>query len=202
VSVRIYVEGGFEGLTKANCRKAFRSFFEKTVPQGSFRVIASGDRAKAYADFCTALTQHPEDYIMLLVDAEEPVVKRPWLHLAERAGDGWRQPPGTTDDQAQLMVQVMESWFLADPDTLATYYGQLFRRSSLPRRPNIEGISKQDVYKALENATKPTQKGEYHKTNHAFELIEGIDPNLVRKASVHAERLLSVLRRETSSNYV
>ncbi|MGB6868083.1 MAG: DUF4276 family protein, partial [Acidobacteriaceae bacterium] len=112
MSVRIYVEGGFEGITKTNCRKAFRIFFEKCVPRGSFQVIASGDRAKSYADFCTALAQHPDDYIVLLVDSEEVVLTDPWKHLANRVGDGWRQPAGTTDDQVQLMVQVMESWFL------------------------------------------------------------------------------------------
>jgi Domain of unknown function (DUF4276) len=199
VSVRIYVEGGFEPITKSNCRRGFRAFLEKTVPSGSFKVIASGDRGRAYKDFCTALVQYPSDYIILLVDSEEAVVRGPWEHLAARTGDGWRRPATATDDQAQLMVQVMESWFIADPDALAQYYGQRFHRGSLPRRTDIEQLSKADVFRALENATRMTLKGQYHKTQHGFELVERIDPGLVRAASNHAERLLNVLERETAT---
>jgi hypothetical protein len=91
------------------------------------------------------------------------------------------------------MVQVMESWFLADKHALAVYYGQGFLAASLPGHPNVEQIPKQDVLKSLEHASKPTQKGPYHKTRHAFDLIEKIDPARVRAASVHAERFFTDL---------
>ncbi len=98
------------------------------------------------------------------------------------------------------MVQVMESWFLADRRVLADYYGQGFTAGSLPGQPNIELISKQDVFRALKQASKNTKtKGEYHKTKHGFDLLELIDPNLVRAASGHAERLVIVLQRETAA---
>ena len=48
VTVRIYVEGGFQGRTKSNCGQGFRLFFEKVIPRGSFRVIALGDRSAAF----------------------------------------------------------------------------------------------------------------------------------------------------------
>jgi len=195
--VRIYIEGGFEPSTKANCRRAFRAFFEKVVPLRSpLQVIACGDRASAFQDFCSAVREHPGDFVILLVDAEEAVHHTSWQHLRERVGDQWRRPNGVTDDQAQLMVQVMEAWFFADRDGIARYYGQKFLRKSLPGQPNIELISKRDVYDSLRHATSQTQKGEYHKTRHAFELLELIDPSLVRAASVHANRLLEVLERE------
>lgn len=91
----------------------------------------------------------------------------------------------------------MESWFLADRLTLANYYGPEFLANSLPRQQNIETISKARVYASLEHATKPTRKGEYHKTRHGFDLLEKIDPTLVRVSSKHAERLFLVLERET-----
>lgn len=99
MSVRIYVEGGFEGSSKTACRKAFRIFLEKVVGAGSFQVIASGDRASAYRDFCTALKQHRGDFIVLLVDAEEEVRSTSWQHLRARAGDGWTKPSGATEEQ-------------------------------------------------------------------------------------------------------
>jgi len=198
VKVRIYVEGGFEGSTKSNCRRAFRMFLEKVIRPGSFQVIASGSRAAAFDDFRSALRRHQEDYILLLVDSETAVEAMPWQHLNEREGDNWQRPDGASDDQAHLMVQVMEAWFLADKEALADYYGQGFQRNSLPRRQNIEQIAKEEVFRALRDASRRTQKGDYHKTRHGFDLLEQIDPALVRKASPHANSLFAVLKRETS----
>jgi hypothetical protein len=198
--VIVFVEGGSQGSAKNGCRQAFRTFFEKVIPRQSFRVIASGDRGSAFKDFSLALRQNPDDYNILLVDSEEAVAASPWKHLAARQGDEWHRPAGAVDDQAHLMVQVMESWFLADRQALADYYGQGFIAGSLPGQPNVELISKRDVFKALQLASKNTKtKGEYHKTRHGFDLLEVIDPNLVRAASVHAERLLAVLQRETAA---
>jgi hypothetical protein len=197
VSISIYVEGGDQGSTKAACRLAFRSFFAKVVPSTSFKVVASGDRGKAFKDFRLALTQHPDDYVMLLVDSEGPVVTDPWQHLAARQGDRWSRPQGATDDQAHLMVQMMESWFLADRQVLISYYGQGFLANSLPGQADVEQIPKIEVLRALKHATRHTaRKGEYHKTRHGFELLERIDPERVRMASHHAGRLFAVLTRE------
>jgi Domain of unknown function (DUF4276) len=197
VSVIIYVEGGAPGQTKAACRQAFRLFLEKVIPPGSFKVIASGDRASTFQDFCAALKKHPDDFVILLVDSEEAVAGSCWQHLRTRVGDEWHQPATAGEDQAHLMVRVMESWFLADRPALLAYYGQGFLINSLPGQPNVELISKQDVFRFLQHASKPTKKGEYHKTRHGFDLLEGIDPNRVRAASQHAARLFAVLTRET-----
>ena len=198
MTIRIYVEGGFEGSTKTNCRKAFSTFLAKVVRPGSFKVIASGSRAQAFQDFCSALRQHPADYNVLLVDSETAVTTRSWQHLREREGDNWPRPHGADDDQVHLMVQVMEAWFLADPDALSTYYKQGFLRNSLPRRKNIEMIDKKAVFESLSHASKDTQKGTYHKTRHGFDLLELIDPGLVQAASSHAADLFSVLLKKAT----
>jgi len=198
VSVRIYVEGGFQGSTKSDCRQAFRSFFGKLIPLRSFTVIASGDRNSAFKNFCLALKRHPDDYIILLVDSEEAVTTSTWQHLRDRPGDHWRRPDAANEDQAHLMVQAMEAWLLADQQVLTAYYGQGFLAGSLPGQPNIELIPKQDVFRALRDASRKTKKGEYHKTRHGFDLLERIDPARVSAASHHADRLLAVLQRETA----
>ncbi len=134
---------------------------------------------------------------MLLVDSEEEVNAGSWDHLRSRVGDGWIKPNGATDENAHLMVQVMESWFLADQETLTAYYGQGFLANSLPKQHDIETIPKARVYSTLEHSTRPTQKGRYHKTRHGFELLEQINPRLVRAKSGHADRLFVVLERES-----
>ena len=193
MSIRIYVEGGAAG-SKNDCRRAFRKFLEKVIPASSFQVIASGDRASTYRDFCIALKQHRQDYVILLVDSEEAVSQSAWIHLSERMGDHWRRPAGTNDDQAQLMVQVMESWFLADETNLSEFYGQGFLPNSLPRTNNIETVEKARIFQILAHVTRNTQKGEYHKTRHAFRLLERLEPATISAKSIHAELLFTSLR--------
>ena len=200
MSVRIYVEGGFENSTKTNCRRAFRRLFEKLVLDQPITVIASGDRLKAFRDFCSALRQHRDDLVILLVDAEGEVKSKSWQHLSTREGDGWTRPLEAAANQAHLMVQVMEAWFLADHTILIDYYGQGFLHNSLPGQRNIELIAKQDVFTALKHATRHTQKGEYHKTRHGFELLELCDPEKIRRASRHANELFEVLESKKQGN--
>ncbi len=91
------------------------------------------------------------------------------------------------------MVQCTEAWFLADQETLGSFYGHEFLADFLPGQPNVELIAKRDVIQALEHASRPTQKGQYQKTKHSFVLLERIDPIKVRDASVHAARLFRIV---------
>ncbi len=195
VAVRLYVEGG--GTTnrlRTDCRRGFAEFFKKAGLAGRMpRIIASGGRREAYKDFCIAQRQGAV-CALLLVDSEKAVAEEdgPWDHLNKR--DLWSRPPGASDDQCHLMVQIMESWFLADKKTLAKYFGKGFNEGALPKRDDIEAIPKADVFKGLENATRQTEtKGTYSKGSHSFEILALIDPKLVRRASAYANRLLVVL---------
>ena len=165
------------------------------MPPGKQRkIIACGSRNEALDDFRIALSKYPEDHVVLLVDAEAPVTpgQSTWNHLKQR--DSWTPPKGATEENTHLMVQCMESWFLADPDELAEYFGQGFQASALPKNPNIEAIAKKDVYRALENATRQTRtKGIYSKGGHSFAILARIDPSKVRAASPFAERLAQAL---------
>ncbi|HYO57066.1 DUF4276 family protein [Archangium sp.] len=194
--MRIYVEGGgSSGALKSECRHGFAEFFKKLLPAGRQpRIIACGSRNEALDDFRTALRKHRDEHVVLLVDAEAPVPPEQavWTHLRQR--DGWAPPTGATEENTHLMVQCMESWFLADPAALTTYFGQGFQASALPRNPNIEAISKQDVFRALDAATRQTRtKGVYSKGGHSFAILARIEPAKVRSASPYAERLAVTL---------
>ena len=66
-----------------------------------------------------------------LVDAEGPVTPQgPWHHL--QTIDGWARSAGAANDQCHLRVQVIESWFLIDMETIESFYGQGFRAQALP----------------------------------------------------------------------
>jgi hypothetical protein len=91
------------------------------------------------------------------------------------------------------MVQVMESWFLADTNSLVEFYGQNFNANALPQNANVEKIPKSDVETGLANATKNTQKGKYHKTKHGPKILQLINSQKVRESAPHCQRLFETL---------
>ena len=192
VSVRLYVEGGGNTRTlNKDCRKGFRVLIEKAGLTGSIpNIIPCGSRGDAYNDFRTA--HAAGEPAMLLVDAEGPVTSTgPWQHLKDN--DNWDRPATATDGQCHLMVQVMESWFLADADALASFYGQNFRSQDLPANPDIEKVSKQDALGRLAQATRNTKKGSYKKGAESYRILEKLDPYKVRKTSAYADRFIRAL---------
>lgn len=198
VKVKIYVEGGGDSKAlRALCRRGFSEFIEKAGLRGRMpSIVACGPRGKAYDDFKIAHASR-DGIAVLLVDAEGPVNSSTgaWQHLQE--SDGWKRPDGADDDQCHLMVQIMESWFLADVDTLERFYGQSFLQGALSQNPKIEQVSKHDIKMGLEQATRGTNKGSYdkNKSKHGFEILAILDPMKVMEASPHAKHLIETLTR-------
>lgn len=193
VNMKLYVEGGGGSKTlKTACRKGFRRFLEKAGLTGRLpRIVAAGSRQNAYESFKTA-HGHGCGTVLLLVDAEEPVTADgAWQHLQAR--EGWNRPDGATDEQCHLMVELMESWFLADREAIAAFYGQGYQSNALPPRQDVEQIPKRDVLDGLVQATRNSTKGRYDKGAHGFRILENLDPAKVREAAPHADRFISTL---------
>jgi len=202
--VTLYVEGGGDGKDlRSECRRGFREFLKRAGHEGNMpKVVACGSRQNAFESFCFAISQG--EPAMLLVDSEGPVSPthqkgarsawQPWQHLTER--DGWVPPKGARDTDCHLMVQVMESWFLADPSALKEFFGQGFLENALPAASNcVENIDKEQVYRALKQATQYcSTKGTYGKGAHSFKLLACIDPAKVTAASPWARRLIEEIK--------
>lgn len=197
--IRIYAEGGGDSKdTKAFLRRGFGEFLKdlRSMARDSrirWQVTTCGGRNATFDAFQTAQRLYAHAFNVLLVDSEAPVQSEPWVHLQQR--DGWIAS-GALDDCCQLMTQAMEAWFIADVDALSAFYGQSFQRNSIPINPDVEQIGKDQLAMSLIAATRNTQKGEYHKTRHAWKLLEVIDAQVVRRASRHCERLFSTLERK------
>ena len=154
-------------------------------------IEAAGGRKQAYDAFKTA-HERDQRIAVLLVDAEAPVTgSDSWAHLQTR--DGWNRPTSATDDQCHLMVQIMESWFLADREALQDFYGAGFRPQALPGNPKIEQVPKQDVLNGLERAAQSTRQRGYSKGRHSFSILATLDPTKVRAASPYANRFIQAL---------
>ena len=77
MSVRVYVEGAGDYKhtdTATACRRGFQELFGKLgLPARRLSVIACGSRLQTFNDFRKAVLQHPDDFVILLVDSEGPV---------------------------------------------------------------------------------------------------------------------------------
>lgn len=194
MSITLYVEGGGDSKElKVRCRRGFRKFVENAGLAGRMpRIVACGGRTNAYRSFETAL-DIGEGTPVLLVDAEGPLsAESPWDHLFEQ--DGWDRPDGAGDDHCHLMVQIMESWFLADKSALQSFYGRQFQVGALPANRNVEQIGKADVLRGLKRATRKNTKGSYHKGSHSFTILGRINPTVVEAGARFAKRFLDALR--------
>ena len=204
MNVKIFVEGGGDSKEQIlGCREGFRKLIEKAgfARPKSPSITACGGRGRAYDKFKTAVTVGGE-YALLLVDSEDPVknadespdADAPWKHLKVR--DGWEQPAGANNDQAQLMATCMETWIVTDQTALAEFFGQHFQRTALPPLPQIEQQSRQKVQQTLEHATRNCGKDRrYAKGKKSFEVLAALDPAVLEKHLPHFRRLVATLRR-------
>ena len=195
-AIRVYFEGD-----KA-LREGFGEFFR------SIRELARASRIRfdlvncgttAVRNFMIAMRTHRESFNILLIDSDSPdngnlIVTKVKQHAHWDSGVG----ATVTDDQIHFMVQVMETWFLAEPTVLEGYYGERFVTNRLPPNPQIEQIPKDDVTLGIQQATRQTRKGRYHKTQHAPDILARINVSTVRSVAPSCERLFVVLERLVS----
>ena len=192
VSFKLYVEGGGDSASLlSRCREGFRGLLEKTACRGRMpRIVACGSRSAAYDHFRTACAQG--EPCLLLVDSEDLVTQgSSWEHLRLRNGDGWEKPAQAREEDCHLMVVCMESWFLADKNVLRQFFGQGFNESALPTNPQLEKLTKAELFHGLQQATRSCKtKAPYGKGEHSFQLLKQLSPEKVAAASPWAKRFL------------
>ncbi len=195
VTATLYIEGGGEGKDlRTRFREGWKKFFDSAGVGGRTKIVRGAGRRQAFDRFATAVSDSaPGTVPFLLVDSEGPVAPEhsTWQHLHAR--DGWTPPVGAGDDQAFLMVQIMETWFLVDREALRSYFGTGFGENALKTWPNLEDVPKSVVLEELRHATASCRP-RYTKGKVSFELLAQIDPARVEAACPHARALLNELR--------
>lgn len=195
-SIAIYMEGGGNSIaTKGSLRRGMDIFLREAKDMARARawhwkLVCCGSRRDAYRGFRAAYERGNDTILILLVDSESPTKLPPRAHLSKN--DGWEMNH-FEDNNIHLMVQIMETWLISDPGALSKFYGGGFLVGALPKRVNLEEVEKSAVESCLDRATSGTQKKRYHKIKHASQLLELIDPSLVRKRCPHCHRLLDAL---------
>ena len=200
VKVTVYVEGGGDTeLLKSDCRKAFRKFVESAEIMG-VKFISGGGRNQTHDSFCTALKKpRSDEVVLLLLDAEGPLKPGTplWTHLASRLGNGLAKPDGADEEHLFLMVECMETWFLACPSVLEDVFKNDFNPGALSKWPNLEQVPKQTIYDALEKATSGRYKDK-SKGRYSFEILARLDAGEVAQRCPNAARFLDRLRKHRS----
>lgn len=93
------------------------------------------------------------------------------------------------ESETFFMVQAMEAWFLSQPEILNDFYKTDLK---IPKR-NASDIPKPDD--VLENLTKTTKKGKYHKVNHAVELLSKLDIVRLKEDFSDVKNLIDALKK-------
>ena len=133
----IYVEGGGGKVADQRLRAGFEALLSELkeaarLRRMHFRVIPCGDGPRTCRDFGIGVLSEADALNVLLIDSDGPVKDGRRTHMLAL----WNVPlPDLPDDHFHLMVEAMESWLVADPDTLARYYGSGFHARRLPRDP-------------------------------------------------------------------
>jgi hypothetical protein len=174
--IRVY----FEGDDKL--RPGFRAFFKEIDDIAKskrcyFRLIDA--KGTPIQDFYDGIKANPNSWNVLLLDSEEP------LNGCSRS----KQIDAKHEDSVYWMVELMESWFLADLKALCAFYGNRVQEAALRGNPKVEEIPKGDVMARVKRASG----GTYHKTAHAPKLLEVIDPALVRNAADNCDRMFRLI---------
>ena len=93
------------------------------------------------------------------------------------------------------MVETMESWFLADWETLRSHFNA--DKADPSKTRNIEQIPKKEVSSILADLASARRK-KYHKTGDAPRLLEKIRLDIVRMRAPSCDRLCNALEDEAS----
>lgn len=193
----IYIEGGGDRneSLKTLFRRSWAKFFAAAGLKGRMpRVVHGGSRNRTFDLFERAIANPGSGQLpFLLVDSEEPLQQGHSALQHLRTRDNWLLPDELGNGRAFLMVQIMETWFLADRVALRKHFGERFRDHAIGQWPQLEEVPKTTVLTTLRNATDSCSTP-YTKGKVSFELLQKIDPGLVEAACPHAKALLQRLR--------
>jgi hypothetical protein len=197
--VRLYVEGGAVGRdADADFRRGWKAFLREIHALArengyqSLEIVRGGGRADTFRRFLRHQEEFPEDLCALVVDSECRVADGagPWAVVREREGDGWRKPDWGRSEHLFLMVQMLETWLVTDPQAFTRVFKRGFDASRLPPLQGLESRSKDFINRAIDAATRDCGRRYTHGQSHL--VLEFVDPARVRLLT-HGARLFDKL---------
>lgn len=131
--IRIYIEGDTSQKgknTDISLRQGFNSFFRELIEKAkekniTLRPITYGSKFETFKKFIDGKREYPESFVLFLLDSDAPIDdnETPKTFL-QKQNPNWHLKEAE-ENQCHLMVQMMESWFFADKEKLAEFYGKI-----------------------------------------------------------------------------
>lgn len=209
MSAVIFLEGGAIGADSkeinARCREGFRKLLDKWAAGRRWRMprlVACGGRDSVFEDFARAhRIRAGGDYVAMWIDSEEPMndPERAWVHLRNiRTVSPWVKPREAQDDQVLFMTTCMETWIVADRQTLKEHFGPRLQESALVPLADLEARDRHTVQDALAHATRKCANA-YRKGRKSFEVVGKLAPAALQKhlpSFRRAHRILAAKLRQ------
>lgn len=194
MSAHLYIEGADSKEDQIRCREGFRKLLERAGFQGRMpRLSACGGRNSAFDDFKIAhANAKAGHFVALLVDSEDPVTNldKPWEHLQSR--ENWARPDGAGDEQVLFMTTCMETWIVADRESLKKHYGHKLQENALPPANLLENRSRGDVHEKIVHATRECSNA-YKKGKRSFAIVGELNPQVLEDLLPSFARLINIL---------
>jgi hypothetical protein len=200
VSAYIYVEGGAQGPGSKDLDICCREGFHKLLSNCGFvaqrrmpRLVPCGGRAAAFEKFRSAHIANAGSFIALWVDGEEPMadIEAAWEHLQDY--DEWPQPHGSIDEQVLFMTTCMETWFVADRETLKGQFKNKLQVSALPALQHLENRGHHEIQNSLIHATRNCTNA-YAKGAKSYEILGKLSPVVLEQYLPSFVRVHRILR--------
>ena len=191
----------FEGAK--DLREGFVELFGNHIERARqkrirFDMIAGGSNAETVKDFLRSCRRNPSDLNVLLIDSEGPASSAAEAIRALRSRSYWDANAATEDGQINFMVQAMEAWFIADPQALASHFGNGFAAGRLLNPQNAESISPNGLTDSINQALRGIggrRRKKYDKVSDGARLLAKIDEATVRRNCPAFGRLMDFLSR-------
>ena len=195
----------FEGSSQL--RRGFSQLFELHVGRARLQrlkvnLIAGGSKMEAIKNFMRYCSRYSESLNVLLVDSDGPVTgTTQYLHNSLHSLSIWGSDTPCSDEQVHLMIQAMEAWFAADPQSLRRHFGRNFNVRALPSPQSAEVVSAADLLTAIRRGLPQNRRRRgYDKVSDGVELLGLIDPDVVSQHCGHFRRLWTFPTVESSTH--
>lgn len=172
--VILFVEGT-KDTSNGDLRKGFNKLLSKKLSGKMPRIVMGDGKKQAIDKFQNSNNS------LLLCDLDGPEEKR------ER--DISEHSLYESQHRVYYMIQEMEAWFISQPDILDKFYSTDLTKK-IPRKP---ATAFENPDEKLQDWTRETSKGKYHKVRHGTILLEMLDADRLMNYFPDFKRLVTTL---------
>ncbi len=181
--VILFIEGTNDD-TNGDLRNGFATLLEKVLKGRMPRLVMGDGREQTIKKFQNEKRTTKK---FLLIDLDAPKEKRTEvLHELNLQNE---------HANTFFMIQAVEAWFLSQPEILDERFGEAISKK-IPNRDPQE-ISKPS--EKLQEWTRLSPKGKYHKVRHAVELLKQLEVKKLQKDFPDVEQLFSTLNNANAN---